>query len=104
MCFQGTCNTALFNSWLKQVLIPQLPVGKVLILDNATFHKSKESQEIVKKAKYRLMYLPPYSPDLNPIEKCWANLKNRVRESLKSLRSFTNFSKVLDQCIISISI
>lgn len=101
MCFQGTCNAELFNAWLKEVLIPQLPQGKVLILDNATFHRSKESQEIVEKAKCRLMYLPPYSPDLNPIEKCWANLKNKVRESLRSL---TNFTKALDQCIVSMSI
>lgn len=101
MCFQGTCNTELFNAWLKEVLLPHLTKGKVLILDNATFHRSKESQEIVKKAKCRLMYLPPYSPDLNPIEKCWANLKNKVRESLRSL---TNFTKALDQCIVSMSI
>jgi transposase len=101
MCFQGTCNTELFNAWLKKVLLPQLPEGKVLILDNATFHRSKESQEIVKKARCSLMYLPPYSPDLNPIEKYWANLKNKVRESLRSL---TNFTEALDQSIVSMSI
>lgn len=101
MCFQGTCNSDLFNAWLKKVLIPQLSPGKVLILDNATFHRSQESQEIAKKAECRLMFLPPYSPDLNPIEKYWANLKKKVRESLRSL---TNFTEALDQCIVSMSI
>ena len=103
MCFQGTCNTDLFNAWLKEVLVPQLPPGKLLILDNATFHRSKESQKIVEKAKCSLMFLPPYSPDLNPIEKHWANLKNKIRESLRSLKSCLNFTEVLDRCIVSMS-
>ncbi len=87
-------NTGLFNIWLKEVLTPQLTPGSVLILNNASFHKSAESRKIVESAGCKLMFLPPYSPDLNPIEKYWANMKNKVREILrgcitsKSVRRF----------------
>ncbi len=64
MCFEGTCDTSLFNSWLKQ----NLTAGQVLILDNASFHKSIESQKLVEAAGCNILFLPPYSPDLNPIK------------------------------------
>ena len=88
MCFEGTCDTILFNTWLEKVLIPNLKPGQVLILDNASFHKSKKSKELVEKAGCKMLFLPPYSPDLNPIEKCWANMKNRMRELLPKLKNF----------------
>ena len=55
--------------WLEQILIPELKPGQVIILDNASFPKSKESVEIMKKAGCEVLFLPPYSPDLHPIEK-----------------------------------
>ena len=70
MCFEGTCDTSLFNAWLKQALIPNLIPGQVLILDNASFQKSAESQKMVEDAGCKILFLPPYSADLNPIEKC----------------------------------
>ncbi len=93
MCFQGTCNTELFNTWLKQILIPELQPGKVLILDNASFHRSNETKKLIETAGCRLLFLPPYSPDLNPIEKYWANLKVKIREFL---RNFTRFNDAVD--------
>ena len=81
-CYIGACNTQLFNTWLKQILIPELKPGQVIILDNASFPKSKESLEIIEKAGYEVLLLPPYSPDLNPIEKFWAHFKKRVKEAL----------------------
>ena len=63
MCFAGTCDTALFNGWLKEVLLPSLEPGQVIILDNASIHKSKKSQDIVSSAGCKLLFLPPYSPD-----------------------------------------
>ena len=98
MCFEGTCDTNLFNAWLKQVLIPNLTAGQVLILDNASFHKSMESQRLVEAAGCKILFLPPYSPDLNPIEKCWANMKTKVREFLPKARSF---AEALDAAILS---
>lgn len=58
-CYIGTCKTQLFNTYLKQILIPQLKPGQVIILDNASFHKSKESLEIMEKARCEEFFLPP---------------------------------------------
>lgn len=98
MCFNGTCDTHLFNIWLEKELIPQLIPGQILILDNASFHKSAKSQKLVEAAGCEMLFLPPYSPDLNPIEKCWANMKVKVRELLPKMRTF---SEALDAAILS---
>ena len=68
-CYTGTCNTSLFNIWIEEVFIPDLKAVQVVILDNASFHKSKASIEMIRKAGCEVLFLPPYSPDLNPIEK-----------------------------------
>lgn len=98
MCFEGTCDSSLFNTWLKEMLIPNLIPGQVLILDNASFHKSAESQKLVEAAGCKILFLPPYSPDLNPIEKYWANMKKKVRELLKGVQTFT---EALDKAVLS---
>ena len=98
MCFQGTCNTGLFNTWLEEMVVTQLQPGQVLILDNASFHRSEKSKQLVEAVCCKLMFLPPYSPDLNPIEKCWANLKARTREFLSK---FSKFTDALDAAILS---
>jgi len=100
MCFQGTCDTILFNIWLKKVLLPNLKPGQVLILDNASFHKSLETKKLVEKAGCKILFLPPYSPDLNPIEKFWANMKKRMRDLLPKLQ---NFVRAFDEAILSMS-
>jgi len=75
--FQGNTNTTVFNTWLKECLLPLLPKGKVIVMDNAVFHKSKETVELIENAGCSVLFLPPYSPDLNPIEHTWANLKRQ---------------------------
>ncbi len=64
--------------------MPVLEPGQVVILDNATFHHGGRIEALIESAGCRLLYLPPYSPDLNRIEKCWAWLKSRVRKGLSS--------------------
>jgi transposase len=68
MCYQGTCDTNLFNFWLANFLLPTLGPGYPIIMDNATFHKSEQAKELIKNAGCSLLFLPPYSPDFNPIE------------------------------------
>jgi transposase len=82
MVFRGTCNTQTFNTWLSKVLIPQLKPGQIIIMDNASFHKSSKTRELIQSAGCKLLYLPPYSPELNPIEKTWANIKYKIRNFL----------------------
>ncbi len=62
----GSVNTAVFTSWVKHILLPKLPAKSVIVMDNASFHKGKEMQDLIKNAGHTLLYLPPYSPDLNP--------------------------------------
>lgn len=88
-CYQGTCDTNLFNFWVEQFLIPVLKPGQVVILDNATFHKSQKTKELISSADCRVIFLPPYSPDLNPIERFWANLKRTIRENLKKFKTLS---------------
>jgi transposase len=87
MCYQGTCDTALFNMWVKEFLVPTLRPGQVVILDNATFHKSEKTRKLIENAGCRLLFLPPYSPDLNPIETFWANLKAKIQSMIHTFSS-----------------
>jgi transposase len=78
--FQTTINTLIFDTWAIECLIPKLPPKSVIILDNASFHKGKAMQKAMEDAGHILLYLPPYSPDLNPIEKKWAQAKSLRRK------------------------
>ena len=84
MTFDGSCNRDLVEMWLKDCLLPKLNVGDVIVIalrvtrdaDNASFHRSQAIDEIVAAAGCEIWYLPPYSPDLNKIERWWSVLKN----------------------------
>jgi transposase len=78
-------NTEIFSNWIEQDLLPKLPKNSVIIMDNASFHKGKIMQEKIKDAGHILEYLPPYSPDLNPIEKKWAQEKSIRRKERCSI-------------------
>lgn len=78
--FETTINTAIFNQWIIQDLISKLPPKSVIVLDNATFHKGQEMINALESLGHTLLYLPPYSPDLNPIEKKWAQAKSHRRK------------------------
>jgi transposase len=89
----------LFNTWLKKICLPELRPNSVLILDNASFHKSKETVEIIEKAGCEVLFLPPYSPDLNPIEKFWANFKRKVKETVQD---FSTLAEAIDYTFLEI--
>lgn len=79
MVFNGSCNTKVFEQWVEHFLIKELKTGQVVIMDNASFHKSQKTKELIESVGCRLIFLPPYSPDLNPIEKFWANMKRWIK-------------------------
>jgi transposase len=81
--YQGTCTARTTETWLEQCLLPNLPPGKVIVMDNAPFHNSAKIREIIENAGCILLYLPTYSPDFNPIEHWWAKVKNAIRKALK---------------------
>lgn len=75
----GSIKRVDFERFLQEDLLPVLPVGSVLVLDNAHIHYGGTIEEIVSKAGCSLLYLPPYSPDFSPIELAWSWIKGRVR-------------------------
>jgi transposase len=77
--FKGYCNTDVVLTWVKDVLLPVLQSGMTVIWDNASFHKNSKFKELIEQVGCQLLYLPVYSPDLNPIEKWWSVLKARIR-------------------------
>jgi len=88
--FEGYTDTAVFIIWLEQCLIPTLIPGQVVIIDNASFHRSPTIREKIEAVDCHLLYLPPYSPDLNPIEHQWALLKHQFRSQLSSALPFVD--------------
>lgn len=77
----GNIDTGVFSTWMKMDLLPKLPPKSTIVLDNASFHKGAEMKSLIEQSGHQLLYLPPYSPDLNPIEKKWAQAKH-IRRSL----------------------
>jgi transposase len=73
--YEGPRNSALFNTYLREHRLPALPPGKTLCMDNASFHKSAETRQLIVEPGSQLEFLPAYSPALNPIEHTWAALK-----------------------------
>jgi transposase len=77
--FDGPIDNASFRAYVEQVLVPTLRPGDVVIMDNLAVHKQPEVQTAIEQAGARLRFLPPYSPDFNPIEQVFAKLKAFLR-------------------------
>ncbi len=79
MTVEAATDTDIFLAYLDQVLCPRLRPGDVVVMDNLSSHKVDGVRQRLQQRGAELLYLPPYSPDLNPIEKAWAKLKQRLR-------------------------
>jgi transposase len=79
--FDGPINGRSFRAYVEQVLLPTLQPGDVVILDNLGSHKGQVIRRILRAAGAKLLFLPPYSPDLNPIEQAFAKLKTLLRKA-----------------------
>jgi transposase len=77
--FDSTINTNIFYWWVEHDFIPNVHTKTALIVDNATFHKHPKIKELLEQHGHTLVFLPPYSPDLNPIEHIWHELKALIR-------------------------
>lgn len=78
--FNTYINSDVFYAWVTQGLLPSTPSNSVVVLDNATFHKRNDALQAIEQAGHTVEFLPPYSPDLNPIEKKWAQAKSIRRK------------------------
>jgi transposase len=98
MYFKGYCDTEVVLSWVNEMLLPQLNAGQTVIWDNATFHKSPRIAEAFEQAGVRLLFLPPYSPDLNPIEQFWSVVKARIRRLKEEVFHITEALEKVFKC------
>jgi transposase len=81
LAVEGASTGEVFKAYLEQVLAPSLRPGQVVVMDNLSSHKGSEVRELIEKKGCDLMCLPPYSPDLNPIEEAFAKLKALLRRA-----------------------
>ena len=90
--YKGTMNADLIEGWMENVFVPELknPKKAVLVLDNASAHRKNYIYDIADDYGFKVIFLPPYSPDLNPIEKFWANVKRRLRLHMHKFDNFWN--------------
>ena len=101
MSIEAATDGDVFRAYLEQVLCPQLRPGDVVVLDNLSAHKVDGVRSLIAGAGAELRYLPPYSPDFNPIEKCWSMVKQRLRAA-KS-RTLAALEENLDQALAAVT-
>jgi len=88
MIYTGTADSKLIEYWLEKMLIPVLPPKSIIILDNASIHKVKSVEKIILDSGHQIIYLPSYSPELNPIEKKWNQIKQLLRGYYDNTKNF----------------
>ena len=86
--YKGMMHSQFFEAWFEKHLIPLLKRGTVVVMDNASFHRKNCLNNIAKKHEVRIIFLPPYSPELNPIEHFWNWLKKKIADSIPYFQKF----------------
>jgi transposase len=81
MALEGTTDTDSFRVYVAQVLVPTLQPGDMVVMDNLSPHKSDQTLALILAAGAQVLFLPAYSPDLNPIEKMWSKIKSLLRSA-----------------------
>jgi transposase len=101
LSFRGATDTSAMTVYLKEVLLPELKRGDCVVWDNLAVHKTRAVQELFREAGVELLFLPPYSPDLNPIELCWSKLKTYLRAA--GARTYEKLSAAISAAIKKIT-
>ena len=81
LAVEGPTTREVFETYLEELLVPSLKAGQVVVMDNLSSHRGKRVRELIEGKDCELLYLPPYSPDLNPIEEAFAKLKALLRKA-----------------------
>ena len=101
MTINGAVDGAVFKEYIKQILAPVLKAGDCVVMDNLPAHKVKGIKELIEATGAQLIYLPPYSPDLNPIEKCRSKIKTYLRAA--KARTGAELEKALVEVLLLVS-
>jgi transposase len=81
LAVEGATNREVFETYVERVLTPTLRRGQVVVMDNLSAHKGERVRELIEKRGCKLLYLPPYSPDFNPIEEAFSKIKGLMRKA-----------------------
>ncbi|MGQ9872946.1 transposase [Leptodesmis sp.] len=97
----GSVNTAVFLFYVQEILIPQLWVGAIVVTHNLPVHHAEVVREAIEAVGAKVVFLPPYSPDLSPIELCWSKLKQLLRLAKARTRDALDQAliKIINECI-----
>ncbi len=101
MTINGAVDGVVFKVYVEKVLCPTLTAGDVVVMDNLPAHKVSGIKELIEECGAKLIYLPPYSPDLNPIEKCWSKIKTYLRKA--KARTREGLEKALREVLLLIT-
>ncbi len=101
LALSGPVNGTVFYGYLQQCVVPTLKPGDILFMDNLSAHKVAGIEELLRARGAHLIYLPPYSSDLNPIELAWSKIKTMLRR-LKA-RTFSDLIEALKQALLAIT-
>ena len=101
MTFPGSLNTDSFLVFLEQILLPQLWLGAIVVMDNLPVHYANSAKALIESVGAKIKFLPPYSPDLSPIELCWSKLKEILRSA--KTRTFDAFDETITMAINAIT-
>jgi len=95
MMIEGAIDTQVFDLYVEQFLVPSLIKGDIVILDNVKFHHSQRAAELITAAGAKLVHLPSYSPDFNPIEECFSKIKEYLRSAkARTIHKLYNAMKI----------
>jgi len=97
----GPINGESFLIYVEEVLVPTLKPGEIVVMDNLGSHKSKAVRQAIRAAGAKLLFLPKYSPDLNPIEQFFAKLKHHMREAAE--RTFDTLCNAIGKILPNVS-
>ena len=97
----GPVDADVFRAYVTLVLVPQLRPGDVVVLDNLSAHKAPGVAEAIAAAGATVLYLPPYSPDLNPIENMWSKVKGRLRSA--AARTLDALGEAIDAALAAVT-
>jgi transposase len=81
LVLDGPINREIFDAYVAQILVPELRPGDIVVMDNLGSHKGEQTRAAIERAGAQLLFLPPYSPDFNPIEKAFSKLKAHLRKA-----------------------
>lgn len=101
MAIDGAATREVWREYVRQVLCPTLRGGDIVIVDNLSAHKDSQSQRLIQACDAQLVFLPPYSPDFNPIEKMWSKIKTHLRGA--KARTYESLVEAIGQALATVS-